>query len=122
MKKQISSKIESVSNSYPSIWTKDDVVRLLTDLNDELESEPAKPETKDVVFTRDMIISLSENIMNSIDDMGTDILDDYELYLSGREVEVDSISLNNDSLKSIIREEITDFVKQLEETQEEEEN
>jgi hypothetical protein len=113
MKSEISNKISLVQNSFPSAWTKDDVIRLLSELNEELESkvEPEKESVKGI--TKDDIRTLASNIASSIEDMGLDVIDDYELYLSGREVELESIEINTRSLKGNIESEIEEFIDNL---------
>jgi hypothetical protein len=113
MKTEISNKISLVQNSFPSAWTKDDVIRLLSELNEELESkvEPKREPVKGI--TKDDIRTLAINIASSIEDMGLDVIDDYELYLSGREVELESIEINTLTLKGNIESEIEEFIDNL---------
>jgi len=40
MNKKIESAIEKISTSFPSLYSKEDVIRVLQDLNREMESEP----------------------------------------------------------------------------------
>ena len=120
MKSEISNKISLVQNSFPSAWTKDDVIRLLSELNEELESK-VEPEQNPVKGISELDIrELASNIATSIENMGLDIIDDYELYLSGREVELESIEINTRSLKDEIESEIKDFIDNLTEEVEEE--
>jgi hypothetical protein len=58
MNKIIQSKIEQVSNSFPSLYSKDDVVKLLTDLSSQLENEtPQSPIDNELLLTvfKDML-------------------------------------------------------------------
>jgi len=50
MNKIIQSKIEQVSNSFPSLYSKDDVVKLLTDLSSQLENESPNPTIDNVLL------------------------------------------------------------------------
>ena len=94
MNKQIQETIDRVSNSFPSIFTKDDVIKLLADLNAEMQDEaPKQVIDKDVLLTtfRQM---LSEKDWDNVVDK-----DDIELSMGyDNKVEVDSVTINEDYL------------------------
>ena len=94
MNKQIQETIDRVSNSFPSIFTKDDVIKLLADLNAEMQDEaPKQVIDKDVLLTsfRQM---LSEKDWDAVIDK-----DDIELSMGyDNKVEVDSVTIDEDFL------------------------
>lgn len=94
MNKQIQETIDRVSNSFPSIFTKDDVIKLLADLNAEMQDEaPKQVIDKDVLLTtfRQM---LSEKDWDNVVDK-----DDIELSMGyDNKVEVDSVTIDEDFL------------------------
>lgn len=50
--KNIQNTIDKVSNNFSSLFTKDDVIKLLTELNSEMQNESPKPQIdKDVLLT-----------------------------------------------------------------------
>jgi hypothetical protein len=94
MNKNIQNSIEKVSNSFPSLFSREDVIKLLTDLNSEMEAESPKPQIdKDVLLTsfREM---LSEKDWDNVVDK-----DDVELSIGyNNQIEVDRIAINEDYL------------------------
>ena len=94
MTNNIQKTIEKVSNSFPSIFTKDDVIKLLTDLSAEMQDEaPKQVIDKDVLLTtfRQM---LSEKDWDEVVDK-----DDVELSIGyNNQIEVDRIAINEDYL------------------------
>ena len=114
MKSQIENKIALVNNSFPSIFSKEDVVRLLNQLNDEMESEAKMPSyPQNSIFTKEVIKDLSDKISDALDNCGTDIIDDYDLSISGREVELDSISFSSYQISKEITDVIEEFIADL---------
>jgi len=94
MNKNIQNSIEKVSNSFPSLFSREDVIKLLTDLNSEMEAESPKPQIdKDVLLTsfREM---LSEKDWDDVVDKN-----DIELGLSyHHQIEIESVPINEDFL------------------------
>jgi hypothetical protein len=94
MNKNIQNSIEKVSNSFPSLFSREDVIKLLTDLNSEMEAESPKPQIdKDVLLTsfRQM---LSEKDWDDVVDKN-----DVELSIGyNNQIEVDRIAINEDYL------------------------
>jgi hypothetical protein len=84
-----------VLNSYPSIFTKDDVIELLTNLSQSLETVPTESD-------------LETRILDSIEDVvsGENIGDNVELELNGFEIscsyDIDDLV---DSLRSMVKDE-----------------
>jgi len=97
---------DSVNHSFPSIYTKDDVNKLLSKLKDSILGESEEPIA--VVFDDEKIASIAEGIYEELECEGTDIIEDYDLSMSYREVELDRIDLNK---RSIIRS-VTNILEQ----------
>ena len=122
MNTQIANKIELVRNSFPSIFSKDDVIRLLEDLSNETASsekqQPAQIGDSSIfekIFSDENVKQLGNFIYESLDNSGRDIIDDYELSMNGREVEVDSVEFNSYEIKSCIECAVRDFQDSIEE-------
>jgi len=94
MQKQIQETINKVSTSFPSLFSREDVIKLLADLNAEMQDEaPKQVIDKDVLLTtfRQM---LSEKDWDNVVDK-----DDIELSMGyDNKVEVDSVTINEDYL------------------------
>ena len=97
---------DSVNHSFPSIYTKDDVNKLLSKLKDSILGESEEPIT--VVFDDEKIANIAEGIYEELESEGLDIVDDYDLSMSYKEVELDRIDLNK---RSIIRS-VTNILEQ----------
>ena len=93
---------KQISEGFSSIYSKDDVLFLLG----VLEVEDA-----DIEFDEDEICDLSADIANELTDAGGDIIDDYELSMSRREVELDSIDFSTSEIKDIVANTITHYIK-----------
>jgi len=94
MQKQIQETINKVSTSFPSLFSREDVIKLLADLNAEMQDEaPKQVIDKDVLLTtfRQM---LSEKDWDHLVDK-----DDVELSIGyDNKIEVDRIAINEDYL------------------------
>jgi len=97
---------DSVNHSFPSIYTKDDVNKLLSKLKDSILEESEEPIT--VVFDDEKITNIANGIFDELESEGLDIVDDYDLSMSYREVELDRIDLNK---RTIIRS-VTNILEQ----------
>lgn len=120
MNTQIANKIELVRNSFPSVFSKDDVIRLLEDLSNETASELEQDSAPSIykVLSSEHIKELTDYIYESLDSSGKDIIDDYELSLDGREIVIDSVYLNRNEIMACIECGVIDFKDNLEEVME----
>lgn len=94
MNKNIQNSIDRVSNSFPSLFSKEDVIKLLTDLNAEMQENIPKQEIeKDMLLTsfREM---LSEKDWDNVVDT-----DSIELSLNyNNQIEVERVPIDEDTL------------------------
>lgn len=101
MNQTITNAIESVNNAYPSIYTKDDVIVLLTDINEKLNKEYELDGLKDVLLS---------NIERKLNDMSSDEVVDYdtvELELDyDNRINLTSIDVNVSNIMDIITESV----------------
>jgi len=94
--------IKQISEGFSSIYSKDDVLHLLSVL---------KVESVDINFDDDEIRDLSADIANELSDAGQDIVENYELSMSYREVELDSIDFSTSGIKDIVEDTIAHYIK-----------
>lgn len=92
---------QQIAEGFSSIMTREDVLHLL----DCLEVTEGKFE-----ITDEMVNELSSDIAETLSSEGTDIVDDYELTMNYREVELDSIDLNEGKIKSAVRDAIETYI------------
>ncbi len=94
---------KQISEGFSSIYSKDDVLHLLSVL--ETSSSGG------FELDEDQIRDLSVDIVNEFSDAGADIIDDYELSMSGREVELDSIDFSRRNMQDIVEDAIKQFIE-----------
>jgi hypothetical protein len=94
MNKNIQNSIEKVSNSFPSLFSREDVIKLLTDLNAEIEKESPKPQIDFDVLATTFRQVLSEKNWDGVVDS-----DEIEFSLSyDNRIEVDNVPIDEDFL------------------------
>lgn len=101
-KEIIQSKINEVSNSFPSLFSKEDVIKVLTSLGEELESQPQKGPGFDFeAFKTDFLRRFEDNL-----NMGrsSELVDfdsaQFTLNYSNC-IELDDIEIQVDSIRDI---------------------
>ena len=114
MQKQIQETINKVSTSFPSLFSREDVIKLLADLDAEMQDEaPKQVIDKDVLLTtfRQM---LSEKDWDNVADK-----DQFELSIGyDNKIEIDRIAIDEDFLIS----EVVDGLEALYDALEEQED
>ena len=94
MNKNIQNTIEKVSNSFPSLFSREDVIKLLIDLDAEMQDEAPKQvvELEDLLTTFRQV--LSEKDWDNVVDK-----DDVDFSISyNNKIEVDRIAIDEDFL------------------------
>jgi hypothetical protein len=91
---------QQINEGFSSIFSKDDVLHLLSVIETNSLFE----------ITDNMVNTLSSDIAEALSSEGTDIVDDYELTMSYKEVELDSIDLNEDKIKAAVRDAIESYI------------
>ena len=105
-----------VDSSFPSLYTKEDVIKVLRDLEATLKDfigsdEEDKIETVSKGLTRDQVQEIADAIASEIRDGGTDLIEDYDLSMSYREVEIDSVEFNEDEISKIAKRAIEGIIE-----------
>lgn len=108
MNQFFTSKIDFVKQSFPSVFTKEDVVKIIEDLYFDVSSI-IDSQTK-TEMTADDMRDLADAISSSLSGSGSDILRDYDLVINyGREVEIDDFTLNENMMSDVAFREIKSF-------------
>jgi hypothetical protein len=90
----IKNTIFKVSNSFPSLFSKEDVIKLLTDLNAEMQDETPKQ-----TVNKEALIDLFREVLADKDFDGAVDKDEIELSMGyDNKVEVERVSLDEDFL------------------------
>jgi hypothetical protein len=91
---------KQISEGFSSIYSKDDVLHLLSVL-----------ETSDsFTITDEMVKDLSSDIAEALENEGTDIVDDYCLSMNYKEVELDSIDLNESKIRAAVQDALENYI------------
>jgi hypothetical protein len=91
---------KQISEGFSSIYSKDDVLHLLSVL-----------ETSDsFTITDEMVKDLSSDIAEALENEGTDIVDDYALSINYKEVELDSIDLNESKIRAAVQDALENYI------------
>lgn len=101
IKNLIGSTIQGVQEAFPSIYTKQDVATLFTSL---LEKVEALEESTSETLSELQIEGISNDVAEMVSDLGMDLVNDYELEMSYREVELSSIEISERQIRSIVTE------------------
>ena len=92
MQKQIQNTIEKVSNSFPSLFSREDVIKLLTDLNAEMQLEVPKPQ-----IDKERLLEVFRDVLQGKDFDDAVDTDDIELSLDySNRVQVERINIDED--------------------------
>jgi hypothetical protein len=93
---------QQISEGFSSVMTREDVLHLL----DCLEI----PSTNKFELSSDQLKQLSSDIVNEIESEGTSIIDDYELTMNYKEVELDSVEFNSSRMEDVIKDTIEQYI------------
>ena len=108
--------VAQVENAFPSLFTKEDVIKVLRSLQQNLEF-PEEDAPSAGFFTQEIADKLQEEItsrfkmrLGNIPD--SDIVDEDSIGFSlyGRTIEIDSIELNTDSIADELEEVVSDVI------------
>ena len=94
MQKQIQETIQKVSTSFPSLFSREDVIKLLMDLSAEMQDEGPKPK-----IDLDILITTFRQVLSEKD--WDDVVDKDDIELSmgyDNKVEVERVTINEDFL------------------------
>ena len=94
--------VELLEKQLPGFYSVEQVIKLINDIEDNGSFE----------LNDGYINDLSSDIAEALQGEGTNIVDDYELSMSYKEVELDSIDFSTSDINRVIRDVLTDFMEQ----------
>ena len=106
--------IDTINASFPSIWSKDDVLQLINKID----------EGEGTINTEKLLEKIRESVDNAINNMSNDEIVDvssteFEIR-NGNEIEIDSIGINTsdivDNVMDSVADAINDYIEELEDT------
>lgn len=102
MKNSIKNTIEKVSNSFPSLFSREDVIKLLTDLNSEMESEAPKSNIdKDMLLTTFREMLSQRNWDEVVDKSNVELSLNYDNRIEVEEVPIEEDFLIDSACESL---------------------
>jgi len=107
--------VHIVDSSFPSLYTKDDVIKVLRNLEATLKEYTSdKEETYESIIniTPEQYDTLIDNIADEVDNniSNGDCINGYDFSLSYNEIQVDSISVSRDNLRDVIEQVVNEWV------------
>jgi hypothetical protein len=91
--------IDLLGKQLPGFYSVEQVIKMISDIdNSEFELNDG------------YINDLSSDIADALQGEGTDLVDDYELTLNYKEVELESIDFSETSINRVVREVIKEFI------------
>ena len=95
MNNHIKNTIEQVSNSFPSLFSREDVIKLLVDLNAEMQNGPQ------LVIEKDALIDIFRETFSDKDFRNVVSTDDIELSLNhNNQIEIENVPIDEDEIIS----------------------
>ena len=91
--------IELLGQQLPGFYSVEQVIKMINDIEDG-----------SFEISDNMVNTLSRDIADALSNEGTDIVDDYELTMSYKEVELDSIDLNEDKIKAAVQDALETYI------------
>lgn len=114
--------VASVENAFPSIYTKDDVIKLLNSIEIQAPSGIAKIDKQ---IVKDLTEAIMDEIRDNVENLGcSDVCDlgsaEFELY--GNEIQLSSLDIDTEEITSNVVSGISDVIEEFFEKLEEESN
>jgi hypothetical protein len=91
--------IELLGQQLPGFYSVEQVIKIINDIEDG-----------SFELSDDMVSTISRDIADALSSEGTDIVDDYELTMNYKEVELDSIDLNEDKIKAAVQDALETYI------------
>jgi predicted Zn-dependent protease len=103
--------IDLLKQQLPGFYSAEQVIDMISKI------EPEVLEAYEFEFNDERIKTLVDNVVDEINDLGIDLVSDYDLSMSYKEVELDSIDLNNHQIKGAVKSAVQNWVEELKEEQ-----
>jgi len=81
----------------------------------EIEAMKKELESSTFALTDEQVKELAKEISKNIEDAGEDIVDDFEVYLQAKEIQLDSVEFNRRRIESIVEDSISEVLASFEE-------
>jgi len=95
--------LDTLKTQLPGFYSVEQVIEMISKIEE--------PKTN-VEFNEEQIATLIDSIVNEVTDLGADAIDDYELSMNYKEVELDSVDWNSREVKYATERAINDWIEQ----------
>ena len=95
--------LDTLKTQLPGFYSVEQVIEMISKIEE--------PKTN-VEFNEEQIATLIDSIVNEVTDLGADAIDDYELSMNYKEVELDSVDWNSREVKHATERAINDWIEQ----------
>jgi hypothetical protein len=92
--------IELLGKQLPGFYSVEQVIKMINDIEESGSFE----------LSDDMVSTISDDIAEALQGEGIDIVDEYELSMNYREVELDSIDFSTSRIKSAVKDAIETYI------------
>ena len=97
--------IDLLKQQLPGFYSAEQVIDMISKI------EPEVLEAYEFEFNDEQIKTLVDNVVDEISDLGIDLVSDYDLSMNYKEVELDSIDINNHSVKGAVKSAVENWVE-----------
>ncbi len=97
--------INLLKQQLPGFYSAEQVIDMISKI------EPEVLEAYEFEFTDERIKTLVGNVVDEIRDLGIDLISDYDLSMSYKEVELDSIDLSSHSVKEAVESAVENWIE-----------
>jgi hypothetical protein len=93
--------LDTLKTQLPGFFSVDQVIEMISKIE----------EPKSFSFNEEQINELVSNIVNEVTDLGIDAIDDYDLSMNYKEVELDSIDFDDHSITRAVNDAIDTWIE-----------
>jgi len=95
--------LDTLKTQLPGFYSVEQVMEMINKIEE--------PQPKGFSFNEEQINELVSNIVNEVTDLGIDAIDDYDLSMNYREVELNSVDFNDHSITRAVNDAIDIWIE-----------
>jgi hypothetical protein len=97
--------LDTLKTQLPGFYSVEQVIEMISKI------EPEVLEAYEFKFNEEQVKTLVAHIVDEITDLGVDAIDDYDLSMNYKEVELDSIDFNDHSITRAVNDAIDTWIE-----------
>jgi hypothetical protein len=95
--------LDTLKTQLPGFYSAEQVIEMISKIEE--------PQSKGFSFNEEQINELVSSIVNEVTDLGIDAIDDYDLSMNYKEVELDSIDFDDHSITRAVNDAIDTWIE-----------